>query len=111
MTERDWENAVQGLGNGGRGGGEKGLISGEVYNRQFTVQPASKFSGGGGALAVGREKEGELATTSVEFENGYFEKGCRKNVHKTIPKGNMGYVQYTFPDTTVAVKPTFVALF
>ena len=67
--------------------------------------------GGGGALAVGREKEGELATTSVEFENGYFEKGCRKNVHKTIPKGNMGYVQYTFPDTTVAVKPTFVALF
>ena len=63
-----------------------------------------------GALAVGREKEGELTTTSVEFENSYFEKGCRKKVHKTIPKGNMGYVQYTFPDT-VAVKPTFVAFF
>ena len=26
----------------------------------------------------------------------------------TIPKGNMGYDQYTVPDT-VAVKPTFVA--
>jgi len=31
-----------------------------------------------------------------------------KNVHSTIPKGNMGYVQYTVPDT-VAVEPTFVA--
>ena len=31
-----------------------------------------------------------------------------KNVLATIPKGNMGYVQYTVPDT-VAVEPTFVA--
>ena len=31
-----------------------------------------------------------------------------ENVHATIPKGNMGYVQYTIPDT-VAVEPTFVA--
>ena len=38
----------------------------------------------------------------------YFEKGCRKNVHATIPKGNMGYEQYTVPDT-VAVESTFVA--
>ena len=37
----------------------------------------------------------------------YFEKGCRKNVHATIPKGNMGYDQYTVPDT-VAVEPTFI---
>ena len=28
----------------------------------------------------------------------YFKKGCRKNVHATIPKGNMGYDQYTVPD-------------
>ena len=28
-----------------------------------------------------------------------------KNVHATIPKGNMGYDQYTVPDT-VAVEPT-----
>ena len=29
----------------------------------------------------------------------YFEKGCRKKkVHVTIPKGNMGYDQYTVPD-------------
>ena len=31
-----------------------------------------------------------------------------KNVHATIPKGNMGYDQYTVPDT-VAVEPTFAA--
>ena len=28
----------------------------------------------------------------------YFEKGCRKNVHATTPKGNMGYDQYTVPN-------------
>ena len=37
----------------------------------------------------------------------YFEKGCRKNVHATIPKGNTGYDQFTVPDT-VAFAPTFV---
>ena len=31
-----------------------------------------------------------------------------KTVHATIPKGNMGYDQYTVSDT-VAVEPTFVA--
>ena len=31
-----------------------------------------------------------------------------KNVHATILKGNMGYDQYTVPDT-VADQPTFVA--
>ena len=31
-----------------------------------------------------------------------------KNVHATIPKGNMEYDQYTVPDT-VTVEPTFVA--
>ena len=31
-----------------------------------------------------------------------------KNVHATIPKGNMGYDQYTVPDT-VGVKTSFVA--
>ena len=45
--------------------------------------------------------------TSVVYS--YFEKGCRKNVHATIPTGNMGYVQYAVPDT-VAVEPTFVAV-
>ena len=30
------------------------------------------------------------------------------NVHALIPKGNMGYDQYTVPDT-VAVKTSFVA--
>ena len=36
------------------------------------------------------------------------ERLSEKNVHATIPKGDMGYDQYTFPDT-VAVEPTFVA--
>ena len=31
-----------------------------------------------------------------------------KNVQAAIPKGNMGYDQYTVPDS-VAVEPTFVA--
>ena len=31
-----------------------------------------------------------------------------KNVHATIPKGNIRYDQYTVPDT-VAVKSSFVA--
>ena len=31
-----------------------------------------------------------------------------KNVYATIPKGNMGYDQYTVPDP-VAVEPTFAA--
>ena len=34
--------------------------------------------------------------------------GLLKNVHATIPKGNMGYDGYTVPDT-VAVEPTFIA--
>ena len=38
----------------------------------------------------------------------YFKKGCWKNVHATISKGNMGYDQYTVPGT-VAVESTFVA--
>ena len=33
-----------------------------------------------------------------------------KTVHATIPKGNMGYDQYTVSDT-VAVEPTFAASF
>ena len=31
-----------------------------------------------------------------------------RNVHATIPKGNMGYAQYTVPGFA-AVEPTFVA--
>ena len=36
------------------------------------------------------------------------ERLSEKNVHATIPKGNMGYDQYSVPDT-VAVESTFVA--
>ena len=45
------------------------------------------------------------------FRFGYIaisRKVVGKNVHATIPKGNMGYNQYIVPDT-VAVEPTFVA--
>ena len=38
----------------------------------------------------------------------YFEKGCQKNVHATIPKGNMGYDQYAVPDTA-AVESSIAA--
>ena len=38
------------------------------------------------------------------------ERLSEKNVQATIPKGSMGYTQYTVPDT-VAVEPTFVARF
>ena len=37
-------------------------------------------------------------------------KDVRQNVHATIPKGKMGYDQYTVPDS-VAVEPAFVAFF
>ena len=33
-----------------------------------------------------------------------------ENVHAIIPKGDMGYDQYSVPDT-IAVEPTFVAFF
>ena len=36
------------------------------------------------------------------------ERLSEKNVHATIPKGNLRYDQYTVSDI-VAVKPTFVA--
>ena len=36
-------------------------------------------------------------------------KVVRKNVLVTIPKGIMGYDQYTVPGSTVAVELTFVA--
>ena len=36
------------------------------------------------------------------------ERLSEKNVHATIPKGNMGYDQYNVPDT-VAVELSFVA--
>ena len=38
----------------------------------------------------------------------YSSKFVRNNVHATILKFYIGYVQYTVPDT-VAVEPTFVA--
>ena len=39
-----------------------------------------------------------VPTVSEAFLYSYFEKGCQKNVHSTIPKGNMGYDQYTVSD-------------
>ena len=44
-------------------------------------------------------------TLSIQL---FRERLSEKNVHAIIPKGNMGYVQYTAPDT-VAVEPTLVA--
>ena len=50
-----------------------------------------------------------LLTTPLRVSNtAISRKVVGKNVHATTPKGNMGYDQYTVPDT-VAVEPTFVA--
>ena len=40
----------------------------------------------------------ERADTKQRVKYSYFEKGCRQNVEATIPKGNMGYDQYTVSD-------------
>ena len=42
------------------------------------------------------------------FPKKWLEWLSEKNVHATIPKGNMGYDEYTVPDT-VAVELIFVA--
>ena len=44
----------------------------------------------------------------VQYIQLFRERLFAKHVHATIPKGNMGYDQYSVPDT-VAVEPTFVA--
>ena len=36
-------------------------------------------------------------------------KVVKKNMHTIIPKGNMGYDQYTVPNDCIAVEPTFFA--
>ena len=48
-------------------------------------------------LKVGEQRQ--IYTLSFRLSvQSYFEKGCWKNVHATIPKGNMGYDQYTVSD-------------
>ena len=50
-----------------------------------------------------------LLTTPLRVSNtAISRKVVGKNVHATTPKGNMGYDQFTVPDT-VAVEPTFVS--
>ena len=58
-----------------------------------------------------------LSCQVLSVTNGVFQytaisrKVVEKHVPATIPKGNMGYDQYTVPDicSTLAVEPTFVA--
>ena len=57
------------------------------------------------------QKKKETWTISNHLDQTYtaiLRKVVGKHVHATIPKSNMGYDQYTVPDT-VAVEPTFVA--
>ena len=52
-----------------------------------------------------------IAWINIVYDMGsiqLFWERLSKNVHVTILKGNMGYDQYTVPDT-IAVEPTFVA--
>ena len=44
---------------------------------------------------------------TIKVHTAILRKVVAKNAHATIPKGNMGYDQYTVPDF-VAVEPTFV---
>ena len=54
------------------------------------------------AMKISKRPSEELIFLCTEDGRGiysYFKKGCGKNVHATIPKGNMGYDQYNVPDT------------
>ena len=53
---------------------------------------------------LSKENAAQYAYTAVS------RKVVGKNVHATIPKGNMGYDQYAVSDTA-AFEPTFVAFF
>ena len=57
------------------------------------------FWGGGGACGN--------YVCRIYIHRAILRKVVGKIVHATIPKGNMGYDQYTVPDT-VSVEPTFV---
>ena len=64
----------------------------------------------GGTLPIAQEDQPTyqgLLNDNSEF-TAILRKVVGKTVHATIPKGNMGYDQYTVPDI-VAVENTFVA--
>ena len=64
----------------------------------------------GGTLPIAQEDQPTyqgLLNDNSEF-TAILRKVVGKTVHATIPKGNMGYDQYTVPDIVV-VKNTFVA--
>ena len=64
----------------------------------------------GGTLPIAQEDQPTyqgLLNDNSEF-TAILRKVVGKTVHATIPKGNMGYDQYTVPDIVV-VENTFVA--
>ena len=64
----------------------------------------------GGTLPIAQEDQPTyqgLLNDNSEF-TAILRKVVGKTVHATIPKGNMGYDQYTVPDI-VAIENTFVA--
>ena len=65
-----------------------------------------------GATKMQAVSQASLTTRSslFSFYTAISRKVVGKNVHATIPKGSMGYDQFTVPDT-VAFEPTFVASF
>ena len=54
------------------------------------------------------QREKDLFITLSMVYTAISRKVVEKKVHATIPKGNMGYDQFTVSDT-VAVEPTFAA--
>ena len=75
------------------------------------VKKALKSRGGLGREALlftsHRSPLSERLEQAMELYTAISRKVVGKNVHATIPKGNVGYNQYTVPDT-VAVELTFV---
>ena len=55
-----------------------------------------------------RHESRSVAMVKGPVSTAISRKFVAKNAHATKPKGNMGYDQYTVPET-VAVEPTFVA--
>ena len=86
-----WENNDTKVNNGTKEENKRAATIKVQLNQRFW-RPARLLSLGCRIRLKGPFTPGSVVTYS------YFEKGCRKNVHATIPKGNVGYDQYSVSD-------------
>ena len=84
----------------------KGQGTGQIssLSRDFVIEVLSPITG------VQNTVRFNVRYVEVRLYTAVLRKIVGKNVHATIPKGNMEYGQYTVPINTVAVKPTFISL-